>query len=214
MTSDHIFIFTNDNGKIADQLVEFGLKEGSNRVHVGQGTTNRKFYFENFFLEILWVHDELEINSELIKPIGLWQRANYHFNDFSPFGLCLVNTDETDKLFENAFHYQPAYFPEGMTIDILKNEYQPSFPWTFRLPFKGQKKNETEPTNHRNGIKELTKVDFFISTINDNNFTQVFLEQEKINFIKSDKMWLTLTFDDAKQGLEKDFEELKLTIKY
>ncbi len=214
MTSDHIFIFTNDNGKIADQLVEFGLKEGSNRVHVGQGTTNRKFYFENFFMEILWVHDETEINSELIKPIGLWQRANYHFNGFSPFGLCLVNTDETDKLFENAFKYQPAYFPEGMTIDILKNEYQPSFPWTFRLPFKGQKKNEIEPTNHRNGIKELTKVDFFVSTINDDNFTQVFLGQEKINFIKSDRIWLNLTFDDAKQGLVKEFEELKLTIKY
>ncbi len=125
-----------------------------------------------------------------------------------------MNTDETDKLFENAFKYQPAYFPEGMTIDILKNEHQPSFPWTFRLPFKGQKKNETEPTNHKNGIKELTNVDFFVPTINDDNFTQVFLVQEKINFIKSDKLWLTLTFDDAKQGLVKDFEELKLTINY
>ncbi len=48
----HIFIFTDDNGKVADELVEFGLIEGSNLVHVGQGTTNRKFYFDNFFLEI------------------------------------------------------------------------------------------------------------------------------------------------------------------
>ncbi len=49
MNIDHIFIFTDDDGKDADELVDFGLTEGSNRVHVGQGTTNRKFYFDNFF---------------------------------------------------------------------------------------------------------------------------------------------------------------------
>lgn len=214
MTPDHIFIFTNDQGKIADLLVEFGLSEGSNRIHTGQGTTNRKFYFENFFLEILWVHNEAEINSKLIKPIGLWQRANYLSNDFSPFGLCIVNTDETDRLFENAYRYQPVYFPDGMTIDILKNEHQPSFPWTFRLPFKEQKKNETEPINHKNGIKKLTKVDFYVSVINNTNFMQAFENQQYIKFINSDKTWLNLTFDEGKQGLRKTFEALQLTIEY
>ena len=214
MTPDHIFIFTNDQGEIADQLVEFGLTEGSSRVHAGQGTSNRKFYFENFFLEILWVHDETEINSELIKPIGLWQRAYYQSSDFSPFGLCIVNTNETNNLFENAHKYQPSYFPDGMVIDILKNEHQPNFPWTFRLPFKGQKKNETEPTKHKNGIKQLSKVDFYVENINDPNFIQSFKGEQNINFIKSDKTWLTLTFDEAKQGLRITFESLQLTIEY
>jgi Glyoxalase-like domain len=214
MNADHIFIFTNDQGKIADQLVEFGLTEGSNRVHAGQGTANRKFYFENFFLEILWVHNETEINSELIKPVGLWQRANYRINDFSPFGLCIVNTDETDRLFENAHKYQPIYFPDGMTIDILKNEHQPCFPWTFRLPFKGQMKHETEPTKHKNEINQLSKVDFYVENINDSNFMQAFEGKQNINFIKSDKTWLTLTFDEGKHGLRKTFETLQLTIEY
>lgn len=214
MNADHIFIFTNDHGKIADQLVEFGFTEGSNRVHIGQGTTNRKFYFDNFFLEILWVHDETEINNELIKPIGLWQRANYLSNEFSPFGLCIVNNDETDNLFKNAYKYQPTYFPEGMTIDILKNEHQPDFPWTFRLPFKGQKKNETEPPNHKNGITQLTKVDFYVENGKDPNFTQSFAEEQNINFIKSNKIWLNLTFDEGEQGLRKTFETLQLTVEY
>lgn len=214
MTPDHIFIFTNDQGKIADQLVKFGFSEGSNRVHAGQGTTNRKFYFDNFFLEILWVHDEAEINSELIKPIGLWQRANYQSNDFSPFGLCVVNTDETDRLFENAHKYQPSYFPDGMTIDILKNERQPNFPWTFRLPFKGQNKIEKEPMSHENGIKYLSKVEFHVENINDLNFMKSFEDAQNINFVKSDKTWLNLTFDKGKQGLSKTFESLQLTIEY
>ena len=214
MIPDHIFIFTNDRGKIADQLVEFGLSEGSNRVHTGQGTTNRKFYFDNFFLEILWVHDEAEINSELIKPIGLWQRANYLSNDFSRFGLCIVNTEETDRLFENAYRYQPTYFPEGMTIDILKNEHQPTFPWTFRLPFKGQNQHEIEPINHKNGIKKLTKVDFYISSTDDVHFMQAFENDRFINFMKSDRTWLKLTFDEGIQGCTETFETLQLTIEY
>src|SRR4051794_34154336 len=58
MDIDHIFIFTDNKGRIADELVSFGLTEGSSRVHQGQGTTNRTFSFENFFLEIVWVHNE------------------------------------------------------------------------------------------------------------------------------------------------------------
>ena len=63
MDIDHIFIFTDDNGKVADQLIEFGMTEGSNRIHAGQGTTNRKFYFDNFFLELLWVYDTNQIKN-------------------------------------------------------------------------------------------------------------------------------------------------------
>jgi hypothetical protein len=212
MNIDHIFIFTNDNGKLANQLVEFGLIEGSNRIHVGQGTTNRKFYFENFFLEILWVHNENEIKSEAIKPIGLWQRADFQINNFAPFGLCIVNTSETDPLFRDAFKYQPDYFPQGMVIDILKNENQSSLPWTFRLPFKGQKKPENEPTEHKNGIGLLTKTTFEHQENGEIPFLDFFVGEQNIEFIKSDRTWLNLTFDDGRQGLKKEFELLKLTI--
>ncbi|MBO0932426.1 VOC family protein [Fibrella aquatilis] len=214
MDADHIFIFTDDNGKTADQLVEFGLTEGSNRVHVGQGTTNRKFYFDNFFLEILWVHDTNEIESEKIKPIGLWQRAEFKINNFSPFGLCIINTSETDELFENAFKYQPDYFPQGQTIDILKNENQSSLPWTFRLPIKGQKKNNNEPTKHKNGIGLLTKTTFEHQESIKAKFINFFEREQNIEFIKSDRTWLNLTFDNGKQGLATEFLTLKLTIHY
>ena len=109
---DHIFIFSNNQGQVADELVEFGLTEGSNRVHVGQGTSNRKFYFNNFFLEILWVHNEAELHSVQTKPSGLWKRADFEHNQFAPFGLCLVNVPETEPLFEKSFRYQPDYFPD------------------------------------------------------------------------------------------------------
>ncbi len=213
MNIDHIFIFTDDNGKIADELVEFGFTEGSNRVHNGQGTTNRKFYFENFFLEILWVHNEIEIKSETTKPTGLWERADFRQNNFSPFGLCIINTEDTEALFENSFKYQPSYFPQGMAIDIIKNELQPDLPWTFRLPFKGGKSPQNEPKNHKNSLKSLTKARFEYQSLS-NNFVDNFKESEQIEFIKTTRNWLNLTFDDKKQGQKRDFENLKLTIEY
>ncbi len=212
MYIDHIFIFTNDAGRAADKLVDFGFVEGSSRVHVGQGTTNRKFYFENFFLEILWVHDQTEIAGEPIKSIGLWQRADYENNLFTPYGLCLVNTPETDVLFEKAFQYQPAYFSEGSRIAILKNESNPSLPWTFRLPFKGFVKNEKEPKTHPNGIKRLTKAVFEFIDANAEGYLQHF-KPTICEFIKSDKSWLTLTFDKNCQNRCQRFEKLGLTIK-
>jgi len=214
MEIDHIFIFTKDNGKIADELVQFGLTEGSSRVHVGQGTTNRKFYFDNFFLEILWVHNEEELKSDTTKPTGLWQRADFNSPN-SRFGLCIVNTDETESLFEKTFKYQPAYFPVGLYIDILRNEQNLNLPWTFRLPFKGQKKNDTEPTEHKNGLRNLTKVEFGIKNYNEKDeFINQFEGQEKIKFTFSETNNLTLTFDSNKNGLTREIDELNLKIKY
>ncbi|WP_298392341.1 hypothetical protein [Flavobacterium sp.] len=214
MYIDHIFIITTDKGKIADKLVDFGLTEGSSRIHIGQGTTNRKFYFENFFLEILWVHDHNEITSHKTKPMGLWQRVDFKTNSFAPFGLCLVNTDDTETLFQNAFKYQPDYFPQGMLIDIIKNDNQTDLPWTFRLPFKGQKKAETEPTIHKNNCTVLTKAVFEYQSSTENTFLDHFKNQNQIQFIQSTRQWLNLIFDNGKQGKKQDFEQLQLTIEY
>jgi hypothetical protein len=214
MNIDHIFIFTDDNGKIADDLIEFGLAEGSSRVHAGQGTRNRKFYFDNFFLEILWVCNEQEIKSDLVKPTGLWQRAAYATNEFAPYGLCLVNTEDTNVLFENALLYQPNYFPAGMMIEVLNNESHPSLPWTFRLPFKNQKKDEAEPRGHRNGIQRLTKAIFNYKEPISDQYLDYFKNEASIEFSPSVDYGLTLIFDEGEQKMKKYFKDLKLTIEY
>ncbi|NHF60103.1 hypothetical protein FK220_012165 [Flavobacteriaceae bacterium TP-CH-4] len=215
MEIDHIFIFSNNDGKEANRLVEFGLTESSSRIHPGQGTTNRKFYFENFFLEILWVIDKSEIQSELTSKTKLWERSQFMENDYSPFGLCLVNSKSTDKLFEQSEIYQPSYFPEGMSIDILTNEENPNLPWTFRLPYRGKKKEHTEPIEHQNGIKSLTKAEFEIKdNYGKTEFESSFESVENIEFNKGNRLSLTLEFDNYFQGKIKEFSKLNLIIKY
>lgn len=215
MEIDHIFIFSKNGGKEANKLVEFGFTEGSSRLHPGQGTTNRKFYFENFFLEVLWVVDETEIQSELTSKTKLWERSQFDKNDFSPFGLCLVNSKLTDKLFEQSQIYQPNYFPKGMSIDIITNEKNPNLPWTFRLPYRNEKKAHNEPTKHNNGISKLTKAEFEIPLNKDHKeFKSYFQNNEIINFKNGQQNHLTLEFDNKSQNKAIEFRELNLTIEY
>ncbi len=215
MEIDHLFIFSSNNGKEAEKLVEFGLTEGSSRIHLGQGTTNRKFYFENFFVEILWVINESEMQSELTAKTKLWERSQFESNGNSRFGLCLVNSKSTDQLFEESEIYEPNYFPKGMSIDIITNEQNPNFPWTFRLPYRGRKKENNEPMEHRNGIKNLTKAEFEIQTdYLKTEFSGFFENIDNIKFTKSNSSSLTLEFDNNTQGKTKEFSELNLKIKY
>ena len=56
-------------------LVEFGLVEGSPNVHPGQGTANRRFFFDNAFLELLWVADAAKAQADgPARRMRLWER--------------------------------------------------------------------------------------------------------------------------------------------
>ncbi len=212
MEIDHIFIFSTNEGQEANDLVKFGLIEGSNRVHKGQGTANRKFYFNNFFLEILWVINEDEVNQSPTLETQLGYRANFSQNGSSRFGLCLVNTQETDDLFEKAEIYQPNYFPQGMSIDILPNVDNPKLPWTFRLPYRGGKKEINEPKSHTNQICKLTKIEFEIDEWNiKSKYISNFEKEKDILFTRSK---LILEFDFGKQNKLYENNELDLIIKY
>lgn len=214
MHIDHIFIFTNTNGKIADELIAFGLTPNESRIHEGQGTMNRTFSFENFLLEIAWVHNEQELKSDLVKPTGLWQRAEYFKNNYAPFGLIITNNKESDRLFDNASKYQPEYFQKGMAFEILQNSDQPGLPWTCRMPSGKETSKERIDVNHENKISFLTKATFEYFGSGGENFVDQFKNEKTIYFKKSDKPWLTLTFDDHRQGLKKIFGPLQLTIEY
>lgn len=215
ITTDHIFIFSKKQGAEADQLANFGWTEGSSRRHVGQGTINRKFYFDNFFLEILWVIEEEEIKNKNTALTTLWQRSQFLHNGYSPFGLCLVNNEASDDLFHECEAYQPDYFSQGMIIDVLPKGQTPYLPWTFRLPFRTDQKEKKESTIHLNGIQQLTKVTFGIPKIEkENTFMDCFAQSGTINFTAAPVLNLQLEFDQQRQGQVQFFEDLNLTVKY
>lgn len=214
MEVDHIIIFSNDKGTEADELVKFGLTEGSNRVHPGQGTRNRKFYFENFFLEIVWVYNESEARSKVAAPTRLWERANHRLNGSSPFGLCLVNAPDTNDLFETCLQYRPGYVAAGSSFDIITNQEHPYLPWTCRLPSSG-KHTVGESKNHQLGVKKLTHLKFGIRKSDyQNRFTDLLGRESIISFRNAENHNLTLEFDHKQRNSIKKLSTMPLVIEY
>ena len=207
MNIDHIYIFS-DQGKETDELVAFGLTEGSGRIHQGIGTTNRRIFFENFYLEILWVRNEAEAKS--VEKIGLWERNNYKNSNYSRFGLCLENTEDTDVIFKDSIKWQPDFLPIGNQVEIITNE---KMPWIFKFP-KNRKRQLDEPKTHKIGLKKLTKVIFNFRNIDLKNILTEIENNSIIEFNQASEDLLILEFDNSKQTKSKRFDNLNLEIKY
>ena len=87
MELDHLFIFTDAGAPEVNHLLASGFTEGQSNIHPGQGTACRRVFFYNAYLEFLWVHSEQEAQSEMVKPLRLWERCRYRETGSSPFGL-------------------------------------------------------------------------------------------------------------------------------
>src|SRR5881628_844205 len=71
---DHVFICTEAEANEAERLADFGLIEGAPNVHTGQGTANRRFFFANAYLELLWVHNPAKAQAGAVNRTRLWPR--------------------------------------------------------------------------------------------------------------------------------------------
>src|SRR5262249_8572702 len=88
---DHVFVCTTVGAPEAQRLIDLGLIEGSANRHPGQGTANRRFFFANAMLELLWVEDEAKARSEVepARRLHLWERWSERNGAACPFGVCL-----------------------------------------------------------------------------------------------------------------------------
>lgn len=207
---DHIYVCTKYKAPEGDLLVEFGLLEGSSNVHPGQGTANRRFYFHNMMLELLWVENAEEVQSELTKPMRLYERCQPITDKISPFGIALRPTDEKDNLVPlKVWDYHPIYLPDFLKIQVAENTPL-SEPMYFYL-FFGTRQDKVraekrEPMNHKVQLKEVTCVkvsvnqDFALSEAANilNQSPNMSIELDKENLIE-------LEFDNGLSNKTKDF---------
>jgi hypothetical protein len=118
---DHVFICTSVDSLEASALTTFGLTEGPANTHPGQGTANRRFFFDNAMLELLWVDNEAEAKSELTKPTRLWERWAGRDRSACPFGICFRPATNSHAPPFPAWKYRPKYLPDPLCIDIATN---------------------------------------------------------------------------------------------
>jgi Glyoxalase-like domain len=158
---DHVFICTDIGAPEADRLRDFGLTEGAPNVHPGQGTANRRFFFHNAMLELLWVHTPKEAQSAACRPTRLWERWNGRHSAALPFGICLrPQHSPMAALPFSAWAYTPTYLPSPAVIHVGENSASLAEPMLFYVAFgcRPDQASSRYPLEHATGFREMTSL--------------------------------------------------------
>jgi hypothetical protein len=163
LSLDHVFICTTANAPEAEALLAFGLVEGSSNVHPGQGTANRRFFFEGGFIELLWVANPIEAQSELTAPTRLWDRwsasVSHKNPQICPFGIGFSARGEVavPPPFES-WAYHPRYLPADKSIWFAKDTPLTE-PELFYLSWPNPQTSSTmQPKRHKAPLQRMLSV--------------------------------------------------------
>ncbi|HYF81544.1 MAG TPA: hypothetical protein VEB00_00750 [Clostridia bacterium] len=220
MEIDHIYICTETKAPVGDLLKEFGLVEGSSNTHPGQGTASRRFYFHNLMLELLWIENLEEVQSERTKPMRLYERCLPTTSNVSPFGVAFRPTTEISETAPfPAWDYHPIYLPDFLKIQVADNTPL-SEPMYFYLTFTKRQDEahiaKREPMEHKVVLKEVTSVKIHVNQKNNLSEPALMLNRLHNLSIEQDKEHLIeLEFDNGTLNQSKDFRpDLPLLFKW
>jgi hypothetical protein len=156
---DHVFICCSPGAPESDALVRLGLNEGSPNTHPGQGTANRRFFFRNAFLELLWVSEPAEARSEQTRRTRLWERWSQRSSSACPFGVVFRPKGANAATAPFAtWSYRPNYLPSGVAIEFAE-DVPLEEPELVYLPFLHRSGPPAhEPTDHSLPIRHVCGV--------------------------------------------------------
>lgn len=222
---DHLFICTDMGAPAADRLITLGLAEGSRNVHPGQGTANRRFFFRNAMLELVWVQDPQAAQSAPIQPIRIWERwvattqAKKKSDDMTcPFGFCIRST-ELEAPFPS-WPYHPPYLPPSLSYPVGSNSESLTEPMLFQNPM-GQRPdsfpaNRAQPLHHPIGFCEITRVELMSPITTDpSDALKGILKTNLVQVCSGSVHVVTLGFDHEQNDQQINFlPELPLILSW
>jgi hypothetical protein len=214
---DHLLLFCAKGAPEADALVHLGLTEGPSNTHPGQGTANRRFFFHDAYLELLWVDDEIKARSETVRQTQLWERWAGRLTDACPFGVVL-RPGSSDGLAPpfSVWAYRPTYLPAGLTIDVADNVALAE-PAIFYLGFAGAPRGTHDAARrHRLGLERITGVTIDTPVSGSCSDPVQWLKRSGIMSLRSAERWLMrVTFDGQRSGASTDLRPvLPLILEY
>jgi len=219
MDIDHIFLRARRDAPEADALRAFGLAEGSGNRHPGQGTANRRFFFHNAFLELLWIEDEAEIRSEAAAPTRLAERLDADGAGVSPFGVCFRPSSGQDRAPFPTWQYAPGYLPAGMTIGMGVDVPLAEPMWFFfaqGMPPAAAPVERRQPLRHPAGLNVLTAVALTVPGTGVRSApAMAAMDGGHVAIETGEAHLMTLTFDGGRSGRRHDFRPaLPLVVRY
>jgi hypothetical protein len=207
---DHVFVSATVGAPEGDRLIELGLVEGSPNRHPGQGTANRRFFFANAMLELIWVEDSAEAQSEAepARRLHLWERWAGRDGAACPFGVCLRPTSGTAEVAPfPSWEYRPSYSPVG--LPVANNSTVDAEPLVFYIPM--HRRMDTAPADQRPPyqhvlpIRELTSVRIFAPSAAAPSLPMLAAQRTgAFSFQHAAQPLLELGFDGERQGRRAD----------
>ena len=188
-----------------DALLAAGLTEGSSITHPGQGTANRRFFFENIYVELVWVSDAEEARREPAARTRLWDRWSQRGQGACPFGLVFAGAGGApapDPPFPT-WSYHPPYSEVAIDIGRGTPLSEPELVY-FRFPRRPDALRG-EPTAHSLPLKTLTALSVGIpGSAARSEGARAAEATGLVEFPPADDYVMTLTFDGAAHHRTKD----------
>jgi hypothetical protein len=196
---DHAFVGCTPGAPEADALLARGFVEGSPNTHPGQGTANRRFFFDNFMLEFLWVTDAKEATSAQTGRTRLWERCTHRESRINPFGIIFRAAGGVDAPPPFAtWSYTPSYLPRGLALQVARGTTLQE-PELFYVPFLRPPANRSnEPINHALPLRHLRALCVGVANLSGLSRAQLSVRAAgQVSYFESTEHVLQMCFDGA-----------------
>lgn len=208
---DHFFILTESGAPQADLLSGIGLTEGARNDHPGQGTANRRFFFSNTALELVYVSDAIEAANGRGSRLRFPERAKN--TEASPFGLIVRATSESTDVPFPGWRYRPEYFRAdqcfhvGENSDLLEEPLCICMPLNLPLPEAQLRLDNPQMT--------VTELRLSVPVVRPSLTLAAIADCERIVLRVNEPHRLELVFNEEEKGKSKDMTpELPLVVRW
>jgi hypothetical protein len=199
---DHVFVAASADAPEIQLLRTAGFVEGPAHDHVGQGTASRGIFFENAYLEFIWLTDAQTAMTPPVLRTGLGLRADPE-HPASPFGFGLrSDVAAVPRAPFESWDYSPAYLPEGYAFAMAANSEKLDEPLIFVLPWS--RTAAWEVPAHPNGARRLTDASFGPGAEDPSQVLSDFLGLGLVSQEGGTVPLMRIRLDDRKQGEELD----------
>jgi hypothetical protein len=211
---DHFFICSAPGAPEAEALVRFGLKEGPPSRHPGQGTANRRFSFKNAMIELIWVDDPQEAQSEATRRTLLWERWSGREGEACPFGICVRPAGSADEALPfPTWDYRPSYLPDPLAMYIGEGGLQEPM-WIY-MDFMRRERREQYFAGHPNGLAAISGLVLTSPTPFTSDVARTVMKSGVLVRREAPKFLMEVEFDGGLRGQVADFRpQLPLVFKY
>ena len=201
---DHVVMFAGVDAPEAQTLEALGLTGfGGTTLHGDLGTASTSFFFENTYLELLWVHDPAAAARTFLPlDFDLQARTTWRTTGAVPFGIMLRRrAGATEPIPFPTRQLKAAWMPGEVVIhfaagnlgepyygvvppDLAYPAFQPTIP----------------PLRHKLGVKQLTGIKFTLPA-GEYSLLAALLEANGVaDFVVGAAPYLALEFDGGAQG--------------